>query len=42
LDTPAARDVYSFDCIPVALGDGGAGLAMIGRQVSGRVPSPSR
>jgi hypothetical protein len=35
LDTPVANAVFSFDCIPFALRDGGAGLAMIGRQLTG-------
>ena len=35
LDTPAAQAVFSFDCTPLALRDGGSGLAMIGRQVTG-------
>jgi PAS domain-containing protein len=42
LDTPAAQAVFSFDCLPLAFGDGGAGLAMIGRQVSGCLPSHAR
>jgi hypothetical protein len=35
LDTPAAHAVFSFDCIPLASRDGGDGLAMIGRQLTG-------
>jgi PAS domain-containing protein len=42
LDTPAAQALFSFDCLPLAFRDGGAGLAMIGRQVTGRLPSSTR
>jgi len=42
LDTPAAQALFSFDCLPLAFRDGGAGLAMIGRQMTGRVPSSTR
>jgi PAS domain-containing protein len=42
LDTPASHAVFSFDCLPLAFRDGGAGLAMIGRQVTGCVPSHTR
>jgi PAS domain-containing protein len=42
LDTPAANGVFSFDCIPLALRSGGAGLAMIGRQLTGCLSPPTR
>jgi PAS domain-containing protein len=37
LETTAARALFSFDCIPFAGRDGGTGLAMIGRQLTGLV-----
>jgi PAS domain-containing protein len=37
LETTAARALFSFDCIPFAFRDGGTGLAMIGRQLTGLV-----
>jgi PAS domain-containing protein len=35
METPAAQAVFSFDCLPLVLRDGGSGLAMIGRQLTG-------
>jgi PAS domain-containing protein len=37
LETTAAHALFSFDCIPFAGRDGGTGLAMIGRQLTGLV-----
>jgi PAS domain-containing protein len=37
LETTAARALFSFDCIPLAFRDGGTGLAMIGRQLTGLI-----
>jgi hypothetical protein len=42
LETPAAHAVFSFDCIPLAFRDGGGGLAMIGRQLTGCLSSLTR
>ena len=42
LETPVAQAVFSFDCIPLGLRDGDAGLAMIGRQLTGCLSSLMR
>jgi len=42
LDTPAARALFSFDCIPLTFRDGRDGLAMIGRQLTGRLGAVRR
>ena len=42
LETPAAHAVFSFDCIPLTFRDGRDGLAMIGRQLTGRLGAVRR